>query len=123
MRHRTHFQQLQLGPRDSHGPDDDPKVYTLQSIMAQNGHSHIDILNIDLEGWEFQTVRSMISFASGTRTPLPFGQLLLEIHAWNQRFEDFLHWFEQLENAGLRPFMCEVRASHFLVRHTVLNVF
>jgi len=107
MKHRTHFQQLQLGPTNSHGPDDDPKVYTLQSIMLENGHSHIDILNIDLEGWEFQTLRAMIGFANGTRTPLPFGQLLLEIHAWNQRFEDFLHWFEQLEIAGLRPFMSE----------------
>lgn len=73
-----------------------------------SGHSHIDILNIDIEGWEFQTLISMIDFASGTGSPLPFGQLLLEIHAWNQRFDDFLYWFEQLENAGLRPFMSEV---------------
>lgn len=37
MKHRTHFQQLQLGPKDTHGPDDDPKAYTLQSIMLENG--------------------------------------------------------------------------------------
>ena len=37
LQHRTHFKQLQLGPRDSHGPDDDPKVYTLQSVMLENG--------------------------------------------------------------------------------------
>lgn len=53
----------------------------------------------------------MISFANDTGSPLPFGQLLLEIHAWNQRFEDFFHWFEQLENAGLRSFMAEVSVT------------
>ena len=37
MKQRTHFRQLQLGPRDSHGPDDDPKVYTLQTLMFENG--------------------------------------------------------------------------------------
>lgn len=37
MKHRTHFQQLQLGPKDTHGPDDYPKAYTLQSIMLENG--------------------------------------------------------------------------------------
>ena len=82
------------------------------------GHSHIDILNVDLEGWEFPTLRAMIGFANGTRSPLPFGQLLMELHAWNQRFDEFLEWFEQLEFAGLRPFMAEVGLLHHLHRRS-----
>ena len=44
---------------------------------------------------------------------LPFGQLQIELHIWNQRFQDFLEWWELLEAAGLSPFHQEVRfASH-----------
>ena len=41
--------------------------------------------------------------------PLPFGQLLIEVHTWEKKFEDFLTWWELLEAAGLRPFMTEAR--------------
>ena len=41
---------------------------------------------------------------------LPFGQLQIALHIWNQRFQDFLEWWELLEAAGLRPFHQEVRA-------------
>ncbi|CAL1697515.1 unnamed protein product [Somion occarium] len=105
LKHRTHFAQLQLGPKDSHGPDDTPKIWTLQSLMRQNGHKHIDILKIDIEGWEFDTLRSIVQTFLDWETPLPFGQLQMEIHAWNKKFPDFLNWFEFLESAGLRPFM------------------
>lgn len=42
--------------------------------------------------------------------PLPFGQLLLEIHVWGEwdSFQKFLGWWEMLEEAGLRPFWTEV---------------
>ena len=39
---------------------------------------------------------------------LPFGQLQIELHIWNQRFQDFLEWWELLEVSGLRPFHNEV---------------
>lgn len=42
--------------------------------------------------------------------PLPFGQLLIEIHAYQDRFPNsmkLVNWFSALENAGLRPFMFE----------------
>lgn len=42
--------------------------------------------------------------------PLPFGQLLIEIHAYEDRFPNsmkLVNWFSALENAGLRPFMFE----------------
>ena len=40
--------------------------------------------------------------------PLPFGQLQLEIPTYDKTFEDFLEWWETLEDAGLRPFWTEV---------------
>jgi len=42
--------------------------------------------------------------------PLPFGQLLIEIHVWGEwdNFQKFLGWWELLEEAGLRPFWTEV---------------
>ena len=45
----------------------------------------------------------------GREGVLPFGQLQIELHIWNQRFADFLEWWELLEVAGLRPFHQEVR--------------
>lgn len=73
------------------------------------GHTHIDILKIDIEGWEFDTLRAMLSPYLESETPVPFGQLQIEVHAWNKRFHDFLSWWELIEGVGLRPFMSEVR--------------
>ncbi|KAI0753831.1 methyltransferase domain-containing protein [Fomes fomentarius] len=132
LRHRAHFAKLALGSGDRHSPGDDPKVWTLRSLMAENGHSHIDFLRLDVEGWEWETFRAIIQeftrerdappsgakFAVGTNTTgwsiqerdgiLPFGQLQIELHIWKQRFEDFLEWWELLETAGLRPFHSEI---------------
>jgi hypothetical protein len=94
--------------------------------MAQNNHSFIDILKIDIEGAEFEIVEALIDvypFASSTSWfsdkgrsgraggGLPFGQLQLEIHVrdnipWTY-FPRFLLWWEKLEKAGLRPFWTE----------------
>ena len=34
---QTHFNAYALGGVDAHGPSDQPKIYTLQSLMAMNG--------------------------------------------------------------------------------------
>lgn len=102
------------------------------------GHAHIDFLRLDVEGWEWETFRAIIrDFTMERGSPangaviaptgetsegnksvwgvperegvLPFGQLQIELHAWNQRFQDFLEWWELLEISGLRPFHNEVR--------------
>ena len=39
LRHRAHFAKLALGPSDRHGSGDDPKRWTLRSLMAENGAS------------------------------------------------------------------------------------
>jgi len=105
--HRVHFQRFGLASIDAHGPQDSPKAYTLESLMAANGHTHIDLLKIDVEGWEFDIMTSIVKPYMLANKPLPFGQLNLEMHVWNKNFEEFLSWWEMLEAAGLRPFMTE----------------
>ncbi|KAH9837615.1 methyltransferase domain-containing protein [Rhodofomes roseus] len=124
LKGRTHFARLGLGAEDSHGPADEPKMWTLRSLMAANGHDHIDVLHIDIEGWEFEVLRAMVVDFAGLgsvgeaageagetqqeRGALPFGQLLIEFHVWHQKFQEFLAFWEMLEGVGLRPFMSEV---------------
>lgn len=77
------------------------------------GHTHIDILKIDVEGWEFQALSSFLKpylpsrSNSTTPAPLPIGQLQIELHTWDKTFPEILSWWEDLEKAGLRPFMKE----------------
>ncbi len=124
---RTHFFPYGLAGSDKAATDDSPSMFTLESIMAMNGrfhstffcidrhlpnilgHSHIDILKIDVEGWEFETLTALIGPYLHADKPLPFGQLQLEIHIWGKQFAEFLTWWETLEAAGLRPFWTEVR--------------
>lgn len=131
MRHRTHFWPYALGGEERHGPTDEPKMYTLDALMRMNGHTHIDILKIDIEGWEFDTLSALIESYTTTARPLPFGQLQLEVHVWGKRFEEFLGWWERLEAAGLRPFWTEPnlvyqnynkQASSDLAEYSFLNI-
>jgi len=84
-------------------------VATVVTFCA-TGHRHIDILKIDIEGWEFETLSTLITSYISAGQPLPFGQLQLEIHIWDKTFTELLHWWQLLESAGLRPFMSEVKA-------------
>jgi hypothetical protein len=127
--HRAHFEPWALGGDDKHGEHENPKWWTLDSLMELNGacsypptcshretelfgspligHTFIDILKIDIEGGEFEALTPF--FASHVEGDLPIGQLQIEIHAWRgrERFEQFLKWWESLEAAGLRPFWME----------------
>ncbi|KAJ7179936.1 methyltransferase domain-containing protein [Mycena crocata] len=105
--HRTHFHPFGLAGTDKHGPDDTTKMYTLESLMKMNGHTHIDILKVDIERWEFETLTTLVKPYISSGKPLPFGQLQLEIHIWNMSFAEYLTWWETLEAAGLRPFWTE----------------
>jgi len=107
---RSHFAQFGISGKDAHTPLDNPAFYTLPTLMEMNGHDHIDILKIDIEGSEFSLLSDLLDHY-GDR-PLPFGQLQIEIHArqfenWENTFPEFLKWWERLEKAGLRPFWTE----------------
>ncbi|KIJ98366.1 hypothetical protein K443DRAFT_104106 [Laccaria amethystina LaAM-08-1] len=107
LTHRTHFKAFGLSGADKHGPDDTPPMYTLETLMKLNGHTHIDILKIDIEGWEFDTLTTLLKPYVSSGLPVPFGQLQLEIHIWQKTFDEYLAWWEMLEAVGLRPFWTE----------------
>jgi len=113
LKERSHFFPWALGGRDAHGPENDPKVYTLDTLMRMNGHDFIDILKIDIEGAEFDTLTSFLGAhrpsSPFSATTLPIGQLQLELHAWDDygKFAFFHDWWTSLEAAGLRPFWTE----------------
>ncbi|CAG8589936.1 12584_t:CDS:10, partial [Acaulospora colombiana] len=100
---RIHFKPWKLQPENN--PSASPPEYSLQGLMRKNGHTFIDILKLDIEGSEFDVLDSIFKEYKGR--PLPFGQLQLEIHVGEKPFADFLHWWERLEEAGLRPFWTE----------------
>lgn len=106
-RGRTEFHPFGLAGFDKPASGKEPAMYTLKSLMSMNGHEFIDILKVDIEGWEFDTITAMIKSYVELGKPLPFGQLQLEIHAWDKSFEQFLKWWEGLEESGLRPFWTE----------------
>jgi len=105
--YRTHFYPYGLAGWDAHEKEHETKFYTLQSLMAVNNHTFIDILKIDIEGWEFDALDAIVREYKSRGQPLPFGQLQLEVHVWDKKFPDFLKWWEALEELGLRPFWTE----------------
>lgn len=107
QKHRTIFHPYGLAGTDHVSTGDEPTMYTLETLMKMNGHQHIDILKIDIEGWEFETMTDILKSFSEKGLPLPFGQLQIEIHIWNKKFDYFLKWWEGFEEAGLRPFWTE----------------
>lgn len=124
--HRAHFHPWGLANIDAHGLNDEHKLYTLKTLLDINSmsplqlhlhpgntillteHQYMDILKIDIEGWEFEVLAQILQPYIASGEPVPFGQLLIEIHTWDKTFEDFLSWWEMVESAGLRPFMSEV---------------
>lgn len=77
-------------------------VERLSTTMARLGHSFVDILKVDIEGHEWEAFLSDIFASEG---PLPFGQLLIEVHVENFRLAG--KFFDVAEQRGLRMFFKE----------------
>jgi len=57
--HRAHFHKQGIA-----GVTDDkknPPFYSIQDLLKRNGHDHIDVLKMDIEGFEFDTMLSIIN--------------------------------------------------------------
>ena len=52
----------------------------MKDLIKENGHDYIDIMKIDIEGSEFDTLSTFMSEFSSPDVKLPIGQLLVEIH-------------------------------------------
>jgi len=124
MSSRAHFFQYGIGGKDE--VVDGHQFFTLASLMKMNGHDWIDILKVDVEGAEFKMLPDVVAdFGNGN---LPFGQLLLEIHAERTEHayatQEFGAWWKMLEDAGLRPFFSELNypSAHWLPYPTAMEL-
>ena len=88
-----------LGPRDE---DIESTKYgkmhveRLSTIMSSHGHKWLDVLKIDVEGYEWNIFLE--------KAPLPFGQLLIELHSSDVSVSNLMKFFALAETAGLRIF-------------------
>ncbi|KAL2067464.1 hypothetical protein VTL71DRAFT_1889 [Oculimacula yallundae] len=100
---RTHF--LKAGISGTTELSKEPPFFTIQDLMAENGHTYIDILKIDIEYAEFAALTAFDKATSGYNEEYPIGQMLIELHLFNQGIDlkQFLSWWEALETRGLRP--------------------
>lgn len=56
--HRAHFNKAGIaGVTDA---KKNPPFFSIQDLLKKNGHDHIDVLKMDIEGFEFDTMRSII---------------------------------------------------------------
>lgn len=110
---RAHFSKFGIGRKTD--KNHDPPFYTVQDLMKTNGHDHIDIVKMDIEGAEFDAMTSLIEHTieqqGAEEAILPFGQLLVEIHFFNDRkslhipedLKGWTEWWSAMEKLGLRP--------------------
>jgi len=124
--YRSRTQFLQAGIAGKTDLNADPPFYSIQDLMAMNGHDYIDILKIDIEYYEFEALNSLLQHTlfhssppthplPSTSTPespnnplpnLPIGQMLIELHLFQSQgvsLPTFLEWWESLEARGMRP--------------------
>jgi len=101
---RTHF--LKAGISGKTDATRSPPFYTIQDLMAMNGHDHIDILKIDIEEAEFDALTSLNEHTQAHEHEYPIGQMLIELHLFargGMTLPSFLKWWESLEFRGWRP--------------------
>jgi hypothetical protein len=104
VRHRTHFTKAAISSTTDITKS--PPAYTIQDLMAQNGHDYIDILKIDIEYAEFNALSALNSHTQQNQQQMPIGQMLIEIHLMTSQgltAPVFLDWWESLEFRGFRP--------------------
>ncbi|KLU87815.1 hypothetical protein MAPG_06808 [Magnaporthiopsis poae ATCC 64411] len=102
-RPRAHF--MQAGVAGETNASKSPPFYSLADLMKMNGHDYIDILKMDIEFFEYETMDGLdrdFSLAAGHEFPV--GQFMVELHLLNGiTAKTFLEWWERLEGRGMRP--------------------
>ena len=100
MKDRAHFTKAGIsGKTDT---TQNPPYYSIADLMDINGHTHVDVLKMDIEGYEFESLTSLLqAFDDGE---VPVSQILIEIHLdpGRKSVDDFLAWWESLEAVGYR---------------------
>jgi FkbM family methyltransferase len=82
------------------------KVKHLNELAAELGHTHVDILKIDIEGGEMAALTEILS--SGMLKKLAVKQLLVEFHLWDDKqWSSFVHIISSLRQQGYLIFRKE----------------
>jgi FkbM family methyltransferase len=106
---RFNFTQERVGyVSDKHKAIEIP-VSRLESIMKKLGHTHLDVLKIDIEGSEFEAIPDIL------QSNCSFSQLLVEIH-YNfptRSFEEGVQLVHLMKEAGLDCFYISKRGYEF----------
>ncbi|XP_071152343.1 probable methyltransferase-like protein 24 isoform X2 [Mytilus edulis] len=84
------------------------KVRTLRQIMESLGHEdrHLDILKIDIESYEWEVLRNILSDNLASR----IRQLNIEYHIFNaatRNYVDLLQIYRSLKEAGFLRYACD----------------
>lgn len=94
---------MKVGLAGTDEPKKEPPFYTLTTLMKKHNHEYIDILKVDVEGAEFESMtRFMDDHAEGD---LPVGLISMELHlddpaVWT--FGKVTNFMERLESFGMR---------------------
>ncbi|KAL8331492.1 hypothetical protein RB593_002098 [Gaeumannomyces tritici] len=101
-RPRAHF--MQAGVADQTNTSKSPPFYSLADLMRMNGHDYIDILKMDIEFFEYETMNGLDrDFPLAAGHEFPVGQFMVELHLLNDMTaKTFLEWWERLEGRGIR---------------------
>ncbi|KAI9816921.1 MAG: hypothetical protein M1827_001566 [Pycnora praestabilis] len=101
---RAHF--MKVGIAGTTDLTRDPPFYTIQDLMVVNGHDYIDVLKVDIEYFEFESLTSLLAAFPETQNTIPVGQILVEIHVFQgyalNTTNAFMAWWEALEARGFR---------------------
>lgn len=83
-------------------------LLTLQTIMQSLNHTWIDVLKIDIEGFEYAVLQQLMKTS---KSQLPVSQLLIEFHYWEDAERtlprDILATLKSLVNNNFRVFSTE----------------
>ncbi len=93
-------------------------VRRLESLMGQLGHSHIDVLKMDIEGFEYQVIEDVLS---GSVRP---DQWLIEFHhtMYHHQAEETVDAVRRIEMAGYTLFsVSNVGHEYSFVRSALLK--
>lgn len=105
-KNRDRAKFMQVGIAGKTDTTKSPPFYSIADLMKMNGHEYIDILKMDIEFAEFESMDGLRrDFPLPEGNELPIGQLMIEIHLFKNKIsaKKYLQWWEALEARGLRP--------------------
>ena len=134
------FHPIGLGPKDQEVMMTDTKmtmgnrrvepmnIQTLQTIMQKLNHTWVDVLKVDIEGFEYATLQEWMQHS---KQWFPVTQLLVEFHYWRGASrtlpQDILATLKALTSSNLRVFSTEpnwwwTNNGHDFIEYSFLHV-